>query len=60
MTPASYSAHVRAFRRKERRLQSRAAMLASILVNANRGKNTAPVHMRDFMAGLDDEEGEEC
>ncbi len=61
MTPAEFTAHQRAWYRKQRREQSRTAVLAMILANANRGKNTAPFSVDDFMAGFaaDEMEGGE-
>ena len=58
MTPASYAAHTRAWYRKQRREQSRTAVLAMILANANRGKNAAPFKVDDFMGSFAEEEME--
>jgi len=55
MTPALYTAHVKAWRKRERRTQARFAMLAHVVAQC--GGND--VEISDFMAGLDTEEDEE-
>lgn len=58
MTPAEFTAHRSAWYRKQRREQSRSAVLAMILANANRGKHSAPFSVEDFMGGFAAEEME--
>lgn len=49
MTPAEYNAHVSAWYRKQRREQSRIAVLTMLFANANKKKEVAPFSVDDFM-----------
>lgn len=59
MTPDGYSAHVKAWRRKERRTQQRFAMLSMLYANAHRDPKKSAFTVDDFMGSLAEEESDQ-
>jgi hypothetical protein len=59
MTPDEYSAHVKAWRRKERRTQQRFAVLSMLYANAHRDPKKSGFTVEDFMGSFAEEEADQ-